>query len=271
MSGVDRTEMSEDEERPTPSDLGGVVAKPRNSTTTATPASTIQGDLGCYISPNPDQVLENVLENVLCFLTSRRDRNAASLVCKSWFRAEALTRSEVFIGNCYAVSPGRVINRFKRVNSVSIKGKPRFADFSLLPRDWGAYFAPWVNSMAEAYRGLERVYLKRMSITDEDLAVLAHSFPNFKELILVCCEGFGTNGLAIVATECRLAVFSSFLLFLRQNGYLDLPFLFFFLLFLFCRGYLNGVWLIFRLKIQFCKIDLGSLSHRFHIVCGLWV
>lgn len=228
MSGVDRTEMSEDEERPTPSDLGGVVAKPRNSTTTATPASTIQGDLGCYISPNPDQVLENVLENVLCFLTSRRDRNAASLVCKSWFRAEALTRSEVFIGNCYAVSPGRVINRFKRVNSVSIKGKPRFADFSLLPRDWGAYFAPWVNSMAEAYRGLERVYLKRMSITDEDLAVLAHSFPNFKELILVCCEGFGTNGLAIVATECRLAFFSSFLLFLRQNGYLDLPFLFFF-------------------------------------------
>lgn len=209
MSGVDRSEMSEVEEWTTPSDLGGVVAKPRNSTTTSTSTSTptVHGDMGCYISPNPDQVLENVLENVLCFLTSRRDRNAASLVCKSWYRAEALTRSDLFIGNCYAVSPRRVINRFKRVNSVAIKGKPRFADFSLLPPDWGAHFAPWVNSMAEAYRGLEKVYLKRMSITDDDLAMLAHSFPNFNELILVCCEGFGTNGLAIVATECRLAVF----------------------------------------------------------------
>ncbi|CDP11468.1 unnamed protein product [Coffea canephora] len=209
MSSEDRSsEMSEDEERPPSSDpaagVGGV--KPPRS-----PSTVHGGDLPCsYISPNPDQVLENVLENVLCFLTSRRDRNAASLVCRSWYRAEALTRSDLFIGNCYAVSPGRVINRFKRVNSVAIKGKPRFADFSLLPADWGANFTPWVNSMAGAYRGLdkvyrglEKVYLKRMSVADEDLAVLAHSFPNFKELVLVCCDGFGTNGLAIVASECR--------------------------------------------------------------------
>ncbi|KAL3504839.1 hypothetical protein ACH5RR_034680 [Cinchona calisaya] len=199
MSGEDRIEMSEDEERrsPPPSDPGSATTKPRNSTVQS-------GDMGsCYIPPSPDQVLENVLENVLCFLTSRRDRNAASLICKSWYRAEALTRSEIFIGNCYAVSPRRVINRFTRVKSVAIKGKPRFADFSLLPPDWGAHFARWVNCMAEAYKGLEKVYLKRMSLTDDDLAVLAHSFPNFKELIVVCCEGFGTSGLAIVASECR--------------------------------------------------------------------
>lgn len=202
MSGEHRSsEMSEDEERPPSSDpatgVGG-VKPPRCS-------STVHGgDLPCsYIAPNPDQVLENVLENVLCFLTSRRDRNAASLVCKSWYRAEGLTRSDLFIGNCYAVSPGRITKRFNRVNSMAIKGKPRFADFSLLPADWGANFTPWVNSMAEAYRGLEKVYLKRMSVADEDLAVLAHSFPNFKELVLVCCDGFGTNGLAIVASVCR--------------------------------------------------------------------
>lgn len=53
----------------------------------------------------PDQVLENVMENVLHFLWSWRDRNTASLVCHSWYRVEAFTRFELFIGNCYTLSP----------------------------------------------------------------------------------------------------------------------------------------------------------------------
>lgn len=182
-----------------------------------------------YISPYPDQVLENVLENVLVFLTSRRDRSAVSLVCKSWYRAEALTRSELFIGNCYAVSPARATDRFKRVRSVALKGKPRFADFSLLPPDWGAHFTPWVSVMANAYRALEKLYLKRMSVTDDDLSVVAHSFTNFKEIVLVCCDGFGTSGLAMVASKCRSVVqFQGFLFiyfeFYLSNGDLDLLF-----------------------------------------------
>ncbi|KVH99707.1 F-box domain, cyclin-like protein [Cynara cardunculus var. scolymus] len=181
----DRSEMSED-------DAGdGTAARSRNSAA------------GDYFIPYPDQVLENVLENVLVFLKSRRDRNAVSLVCKSWYRAEAYTRSDVFIGNCYAVAPRRVTQRFRRVRSVTIKGRPRFADFGLVPRDWGAHFSPWVSTMAIAYRSLEKIHLKRMSVTDDDLAVIAHSFPTFKELILVCCEGFGTSGLAVVVSDCR--------------------------------------------------------------------
>ncbi|KAK1406822.1 hypothetical protein QVD17_38430 [Tagetes erecta] len=31
----------------------------------------------------------------------------------------------------------------------------------------------------------------------------AKSFPNFKELVLVCYDGFGTSGLAVITTECR--------------------------------------------------------------------
>lgn len=178
----ERSEMSEDD-----------AGKSRNTAAGA----------GEYFVPYPDQVLENVLENVLVFLKSRRDRNAVALVCKSWYRAEAYTRSDVFIGNCYAVAPQRVTRRFTRVLSVTIKGKPRFADFGLLPQDWGAHFKPWVSAMATAYRALEKIHLKRMSITDDDLAMLAHSFPNFKELVLVCCEDFGTSGLAVIASECR--------------------------------------------------------------------
>lgn len=163
---------------------------------------------GEFQSPSPDQVLENVLENVLLFLTSRRDRNAVSLVCRSWYRAEALTRSDLFIGNCYAVSAHRVTKRFRRLRSVVLKGKPRFADFNLMPPNWGAYFAPWLTAMAAAYPWLEKVYLKRMFVTDQDLELLAQSFPAFKELALVCCEGFGTSGLAVIASKCRCVQFS---------------------------------------------------------------
>ncbi|KAK7311691.1 hypothetical protein RJT34_09984 [Clitoria ternatea] len=154
-------------------------------------------------SPLPDQVLENVLENVLHFLTSRRDRNAASLVCKAWWRAESLTRSDLFIGNCYAVSPRRATNRFPRIRAVTIKGKPRFADFDLMPLNWGAHFGPWASSFARSYPFLEKLHLKRMSVTDHDLMLLAESFSSFKELVLICCEGFGTTGLAAVASKCR--------------------------------------------------------------------
>lgn len=42
-----------------------------------------------------------------------------------------------------------------------------------------------------------------MSVTDDDLSLLADSFAGFKELVLVCCEGFGTPGLAAVASKCR--------------------------------------------------------------------
>ncbi|KAK8921406.1 Transport inhibitor response 1-like protein [Platanthera zijinensis] len=153
--------------------------------------------------PPPDQVLENVLEIVLCFLTSHRDRNAASLVCKSWFRAEAQTRQEVFIGNCYAVSPARAIDRFRGVRSLVLKGKPRFADFNLVPLGWGARFSPWVAGMSPAYPWLERICLKRMTVSDADLVLLARSFTSFRDLSLLSCDGFTTAGLAAVAENCR--------------------------------------------------------------------
>ncbi|CAL0317845.1 unnamed protein product [Lupinus luteus] len=157
-----------------------------------------------FHQPLPDQVLENVLENVLHFLSSRHDRNAASLVCRSWYRAEAITRSELFIGNCYAVSPNRATTRFTRVRAITVKGKPRFSDFDLMPMNWGAHFSPWAIALSKAYPWLEKIHLKRMSVTDDDLAVVAESIAGFRELVLVCCEGFGTRGLATVAGKCRV-------------------------------------------------------------------
>ncbi|KAJ6735675.1 F-BOX/TPR REPEAT PROTEIN POF3 [Salix viminalis] len=201
----DRTEMSEDDDRsPSPNSITH-DSRPTRTYTTGSGPGTGPGSSSVpeYLAPCPDQVLENVLENVLLFLTSRKDRNAASLVCRSWYRVEALTRSDLFIGNCYAVSPKRATSRFTRIRSVTLKGRPRFADFNLMPPNWGAHLAPWVSAMALTYPWLEKVHLKRMSVTDDDLALLAESFSGFKELVLVCCDGFGTSGLAIVASRCR--------------------------------------------------------------------
>lgn len=61
----------------------------------------------------------------------------------------------------------------------------------------------FLNQTCRAYPWLEKVYLKRMSLTNDDLTLLADSFHQFKELELVFCEGFGTKGLSKVAYNCR--------------------------------------------------------------------
>ncbi|KAJ4975440.1 hypothetical protein NE237_000546 [Protea cynaroides] len=151
------------------------------------------------VSPFPDEVLECVLG----FVMSHRDRSSVSLVCKDWYSADRWSRTHVFIGNCYSVSPEILVRRFPNIRSVTLKGKPRFSDFNLVPANWGADIQSWLEVFASAYPHLEELRLKRMTVTDESLEFLAHSFPNFKALALVSCDGFSTDGLATIATYCK--------------------------------------------------------------------
>lgn len=151
------------------------------------------------ISSLPDEVLERVL----IFLKSHKDRNAVSLVCKDWYNAERWSRTHVFIGNCYSISPEMVVRRFPNIRSVTLKGKPRFYDFNLVPPNWGADIYSWLVVFASAYPSLEELRLKRMTVTDDSLEFLARAFHGFKSLSLVSCDGFSTNGLASIAAYCR--------------------------------------------------------------------
>ncbi|XP_059659511.1 protein TRANSPORT INHIBITOR RESPONSE 1-like [Cornus florida] len=146
---------------------------------------------------------EEVLEHVFSFVHCDKDRNAVSLVCKSWYDIERWCRRRIFVGNCYAVSPTMVIRRFPEVRSMELKGKPHFADYNLVPEGWGGYLYPWIEAMASAYPWLEEIKLKRMVVTDEALELISRSFRNFKVLVLSSCEGFTTDGLAIIAANCR--------------------------------------------------------------------
>ncbi|GMP99970.1 hypothetical protein CsSME_00047238 [Camellia sinensis var. sinensis] len=146
---------------------------------------------------------EEVLEHVFSFIQLDNDRNAVSLVCKSWYEIERWCRRRIFVGNCYAVSPRIIIRRFPEVRYVELKGKPHFADYNLVPEGWGGYVHPWIVAMARAYPLLEEIRLKRMVVTDETLELISSSFSNFKILVLSSCEGFTTDGLAAIAANCR--------------------------------------------------------------------
>ncbi|KAF3574683.1 hypothetical protein F2Q69_00063467 [Brassica cretica] len=147
----------------------------------------------------PDEVIEHIFD----FISSHKDRNSISLVSKSWHKIERCSRKRVFIGNCYAINPERLIQRFPSLRSLTLKGKPHFADFNLVPHEWGGFVHPWIVSLAKARVGLEELRLKRMVVSDESLELLSRSFVSFKSLVLVSCEGFTTDGLASVAANCR--------------------------------------------------------------------
>ncbi|XP_073013329.1 transport inhibitor response 1-like protein Os04g0395600 [Typha latifolia] len=147
---------------------------------------------------------EEVVEHIFDYLVSHRDRNTVSLVCKAWYRVERSSRRSLFVGNCYSVRPERVPARFPCVRSLSVKGKPHFADFNLVPPDWGGFAMPWIAAAARGLPDLEELRFKRMVVSDESLELLARSFPNLRSLVLVSCEGFSTDGLAAIATHCRL-------------------------------------------------------------------
>ncbi|KAL1188389.1 GRR1-like protein 1 [Cardamine amara subsp. amara] len=144
-----------------------------------------------------------VLEHIISFIDSNEDRNSVSLVCKSWFETERKTRKRVFVGNCYAITPAAVARRFPEMRSLTLKGKPHFADYNLVPDGWGGYAWPWIEAMAKKSPSLEEIRLKRMVVTDECLELIAASFKDFKVLVLTSCEGFSTDGIAAIAATCR--------------------------------------------------------------------
>lgn len=158
---------------------------------------------GSSTSDSSSSFPDEVLEHVLAFVSSHRDRNAVSLVCKAWFRAEAWSRRSVFVGNCYSCSPQILVSRFPRLRSLTLKGKPHFADFDLVPPGWGANVFPWILELARSCPFLEELRLKRMTVTDDSLHLIAHCFFNFRVLVLTICDGFSTAGLAEIAGNCR--------------------------------------------------------------------
>ncbi|KAK8454069.1 hypothetical protein SEVIR_5G390400v4 [Setaria viridis] len=149
-------------------------------------------------------VPEEALHLVFGYVDDPRDREAASLVCRRWHRIDALSRKHVTVGFCYAVEPARLLARFPRLESLALKGKPRASMYGLIPEDWGAYAAPWVAQLAATLECLKAVHLRRMTVTDEDIAVLVRARGHMLQVLkLDKCSDFSTDALRLVARSCR--------------------------------------------------------------------
>jgi len=173
--------------------MGGEAPEPRRLTR----ALSIGGGDGGWVP-------EEMLQLVMGFVEDPRDREAASLVCHRWHRVDALSRKHVTVPFCYAVSPARLLARFLRLESLAVKGKPRAAMYGLIPDDWGAYARPWITELAAPLECLKALHLRRMVVTDDDLAELVRARGHMlQELKLDKCTGFSTHGLRLVARSCR--------------------------------------------------------------------
>ncbi|KAK9037091.1 hypothetical protein V6N11_022013 [Hibiscus sabdariffa] len=145
-----------------------------------------------------------VLGCVMPYIDDPKDRDAVSLVCRRWYELDALTRKHLTIALCYTTSPDRLRRRFRHLESLKLKGKPRAAMFNLIPEDWGGYVTPWVNEIAENFNCLKSVHFRRMIVKDSDLEVLARSRGKVLQgLKLDKCSGFSTDGLLHVGRMCR--------------------------------------------------------------------
>ncbi|XP_071722957.1 coronatine-insensitive protein 1-like, partial [Rutidosis leptorrhynchoides] len=154
--------------------------------------------------------LDTAIGCVMPYIRDPKDRDAASLVCKTWYELDSLTRKHVTIALCYTTTPQRLRQRFPNLKSLKLKGKPRAAMFNLIPEDWGGYVTPWINVISKSFKSLRSLHFRRMIVKDEDLKLLARTHGNvLKHLRLDKCSGFSTDGLLHVAQSCsHLKTFS---------------------------------------------------------------
>lgn len=144
------------------------------------------------------------LSLVMGYVDDPRDRAAASLVCRKWCGVDGATRKRVTVAFCYSATPDRLRRRFPCLESLKIKAKPRAAMFDLIPDDWGGYAAPWIADIARSFECLTALHLRRMVVTDADLALLVRGRgPLLLSFKLDRCSGFSTDALALVARSCR--------------------------------------------------------------------
>ncbi|KAK8971133.1 Coronatine-insensitive protein 1 [Platanthera guangdongensis] len=145
------------------------------------------------------------LDCVMGYINHPYDRGAISLVCKKWHWIDCLTRKHVTIAICYSTTPQRLRERFPRLESLKLKGKPGAAMFfNLIPGDWGGYAGPWVNEVASQFSCLKSLHLRRMIVKDVDIDVLDRDRGHMLQVLkLDKCSGFSTDGLSIIATSCR--------------------------------------------------------------------
>ncbi|KAH7834825.1 hypothetical protein Vadar_020069 [Vaccinium darrowii] len=134
---------------------------------------------------------EEILNHIFSYINKNPDRNSASLVCKTWYEVDRNSRHSVIIGNCYAVSPERVIKRFPAVKSLTIKGMPRVGGYQLGPTCVG-FSGNGLDAIATNCRFLEHLDLLKCNAGHDNghwLSCFPESFTSLISLNFSCLRG----------------------------------------------------------------------------------
>eukprot|EP00245_Coleochaete_scutata_P017845 TRINITY_DN8977_c0_g1_i2.p1 TRINITY_DN8977_c0_g1~~TRINITY_DN8977_c0_g1_i2.p1 ORF type:complete len:708 (+),score=103.38 TRINITY_DN8977_c0_g1_i2:277-2400(+) len=146
-------------------------------------------------------------------LTTAADRNAASLVCRRWYRVEGETRESVRIPHCTAIDPCRVVERFPSMKSFTIQlptwnmsvlglntGSPS-CDRVFLSDDSSA--RPWIKMISLYYPRLEEISLCRVRLTNSDLELLGDACgATLRTVRLRECDNLTDAAIASLIIRC---------------------------------------------------------------------
>ncbi|KAM7499340.1 hypothetical protein LguiA_023754 [Lonicera macranthoides] len=156
------------------------------------------------VNPMSASMSDTVFECVISYIDDPRDRDAVSLVCRRWYMLDSMTRKHVTIALCYSSTPKQLLKRFRHLESLKLKGKPRAAMFNLIPEDWGGYVTPWVEEIATSFSCLKAIHFRRMIVRNSDLELIAQSRGRALQVLkLDKCSGFSTDGLLHICRLCR--------------------------------------------------------------------
>ncbi|GJV96510.1 coronatine-insensitive protein 1-like protein [Tanacetum coccineum] len=165
--------------------------------------------------------MDTVFDCVVNYVHDVSDMNSFSLVSRTCYDVDAMTRKHVTAHLCYA-TPLRCRQRFPFIESltlagnpirrsggigyvvvVTLAGNPHIVDLGSSPCNWDHNLTPWVQEIATSFKRLKVVRFQNLDVHDWDLELLARSRgETLRVLEIDSCSGFSTDGLLYIGKYC---------------------------------------------------------------------
>ncbi|GKC43166.1 coronatine-insensitive protein 1-like protein [Tanacetum coccineum] len=148
----------------------------------------------------PHESINTVFNCVIPYIQNGDDRNSVSLVCRKWYELDCMTRKHVIVHLFYSPTPSRLVQRFPFLESLTLKGLPRY-----FPQKNSAnHITPWIREISVSFKCLKSLHIYRAYVHDSDLELLARTRgEDLRILKIFKCKGLSTDGLLHIGKYCN--------------------------------------------------------------------